>query len=128
MTTRLTGVAAIEAAERMGLRLGKYEDPTQGAREGLTVKEARAVAAEDPSLVYVDVPTGTTTDNVTKAQIEQLRDEAASAGDSEQVRLCEVALRVWSPLAPRDSSAASWEISSALRKCVRAIQAAEAMV
>lgn len=53
---RLTGVAAIEAAESMGLLLGKYADPTEGAREGLTVSEAREVAAEDSGLVYLDVP------------------------------------------------------------------------
>jgi hypothetical protein len=34
----------------------------------------------------------TTTDTVTKAQIEQLRTEAGAAGDFEQVRLCDLAL------------------------------------
>lgn len=63
----------------------------------------------------------TTTDNVTKAQIEQLRTEAGAAGDTEQVRLCDVALRSWAEREWVD------ETQIALGKCVQAIQAAEAM-
>ncbi|XXX79214.1 hypothetical protein WMF30_10610 [Sorangium sp. So ce134] len=55
-TVRLTGWTAIEAAERSGLRLSKAADPTESARDDLSVEEARAVAAEDPSLVYVEAP------------------------------------------------------------------------
>lgn len=44
---------AAERAIAEGLTLGKYEDPTEGAREGLTADEAAAVAREDASLVYV---------------------------------------------------------------------------
>lgn len=54
-TTRLVGMAAIEAAERMGLQLAKYQDPVEGARDGLTVAEAREVAVVDASLIYMDV-------------------------------------------------------------------------
>ena len=52
---RLTGQSAIEYAEQYGLLLCKYEDPTESARAGLTPDEAREIAHEDPSLVYVDV-------------------------------------------------------------------------
>lgn len=52
---RLTGMQAIEAAEAMGLKLNKYADPTEDAREGLTVDEAREIARVDASLIYVDV-------------------------------------------------------------------------
>jgi hypothetical protein len=50
----LSGYEAIEYAERHGLPLSKYNDPTEDAREGLTVAEARKVAAEDPGLIYID--------------------------------------------------------------------------
>lgn len=56
-THRLTGHDAIAYAERTGSHLDKYTDPTEEHRRGLTVTEARDVATEDPSLVYVDVPT-----------------------------------------------------------------------
>lgn len=51
----ITGFAAIEYAEEHGLTLGKYTDPTEEAREGLSVDEAREIADEDPSLIYVTV-------------------------------------------------------------------------
>ena len=50
----LTGFDAIDYAEAHGLTLSKYGDPTEGARDGLTVDEAREVAAEDPGLIYLD--------------------------------------------------------------------------
>lgn len=45
--------AAAERAIAQGLILGKYADPTEEAREGLTADEAVKVASEDASLVYV---------------------------------------------------------------------------
>jgi len=51
--TTLTGYAAIDYAEEHGVLLNKYQDPTEGGRIGLTVQEARDVAAEDPSLIWV---------------------------------------------------------------------------
>lgn len=53
---RMTGHEAIQYAQRYGLTLNKYADPVEGPREGLSVEEARDVAREDPSLIYVDVP------------------------------------------------------------------------
>jgi hypothetical protein len=55
MTTVITGHAAIEFAERNGLTVQKYNDPLEAARDGLAVNEARAVAAEDPALIYLDL-------------------------------------------------------------------------
>ncbi len=52
----LTGHDAIEVAEALGLTLNKYNDPTEAAREGLTPDEARKVAREDPSLIWMDAP------------------------------------------------------------------------
>ncbi len=47
------GFAAIEAAEAgQPVRLCKYADPTEGARESLSADDARTIAAEDPSLIY----------------------------------------------------------------------------
>jgi len=49
----LTGYAAIEAAEAdPSIIICKYNDPTEPAREGLTVEEAREVASEDDGLIY----------------------------------------------------------------------------
>jgi len=53
--TTYTGLDAIEYAEQHGLRLSKYADPTEGARDDLTVYEAREVAREDASLIYLNV-------------------------------------------------------------------------
>jgi hypothetical protein len=55
-TVRAIGYDAIDIAEREGLTLCKCTDPTEVARSGLTIDEARSVAAEDPSLVYVAWP------------------------------------------------------------------------
>ena len=52
--TRLTGREAIEYAEAHGLALHKYADPIEGARDGVTVDEARDIAREDPSLIWLD--------------------------------------------------------------------------
>jgi hypothetical protein len=54
-----SGHAAIEYAESRGLLLSKHADPIEDARDRLSIDEARAVAAEDPSLIYVatDSPT-----------------------------------------------------------------------
>jgi len=52
----LQGWAAIEAAERLGFLLSKYNDPQDGPSSGLTVEEAREVAREDPGLIYLACP------------------------------------------------------------------------
>ncbi len=54
-TTTIKGNAAIEMAVEKGLTLNKYADPTEGARSGLSVEEARELAKQDPSLVYLTV-------------------------------------------------------------------------
>ena len=54
VTLPFTGHDAIEAAlAASGLTICKYQDPTEGAREGLRAAEARSIAAEDPDLIYV---------------------------------------------------------------------------
>lgn len=55
---RIAGRGAIEAArclEALGAEynLGKYGDPTEDARDGLTIAEAEEIAAEDPNLIYL---------------------------------------------------------------------------
>lgn len=54
MNAKLTGIKAIEYAETNGLTLNKYTDPTEEARAGLTVAEAREIAREDASLIWVE--------------------------------------------------------------------------
>ena len=49
----ITGYEAIEYAEKNGLTLKKYADPIEDAREGLSPNDAREIAQEDPSLIYV---------------------------------------------------------------------------
>ena len=53
-TTRITGTEAIDYAARTGATLSKHADPTEGARVGLSLAEARTVAREDAGLIYVD--------------------------------------------------------------------------
>ena len=50
----LTGYDAIEYAETHGLKLNKYADPTEGARYKLVPERAREIAAEDPSLIWIE--------------------------------------------------------------------------
>lgn len=52
---RLEGYEAIEHAEEFGLTLCKYNDPIEDAREGLSIEEAREIAREDSSLIYLDI-------------------------------------------------------------------------
>ena len=52
--TRLTGREAVEYARENELPLCKYNDPTEDAREDLTVEEAERVLLEDPTLIYID--------------------------------------------------------------------------
>lgn len=54
-TIKHTGLDAIAIAEELGLTLSKYADPTEDARDGLTPDEAREVAKEDPSLIYIAI-------------------------------------------------------------------------
>lgn len=51
----LRGFRAIEYAEKHGLRLAKKADRTDEAREGLTIAEAEAIAADDPNLIWLRV-------------------------------------------------------------------------
>lgn len=51
---KVTGREAIELARATGRTLNKYTDPTEEAREGLSVEEAEQIAKEDPSLIWLD--------------------------------------------------------------------------
>ena len=51
---KLSGYEAIEYAEEHGLLLNKYSDPIEGARKGLSTDEAREIAREDDTLIYVE--------------------------------------------------------------------------
>jgi hypothetical protein len=53
---RLTGFEAIEYAEVEGRTLNKYGDNVDEGRIGLSVAEAEAIATEDPSLIWIEVP------------------------------------------------------------------------
>jgi len=53
---KLTGYEAIEWAEAHDALLRKYADPIEDARDDLTVAEARDIASEDQSLIYVEIP------------------------------------------------------------------------
>lgn len=53
-TTKLTGSDAIDTAAALGVNLYKYADAVDGARE-VTVDEAREIAREDASLVWLTI-------------------------------------------------------------------------
>lgn len=108
--TRLTGTAAIAHAIAHGLRLNKYEDPTEAAREGLTPAEAREVAREDATLIYLDVP------------------EVGGGGDTETVRMRyagDTATLTWRPAHAGtplvlDGAATQWQVADAGHSTTRA--------
>ena len=52
--TKLHGTEAVDYAERTGAELHKYNDPTEPARDGLSVEEARQICQEDGSLIWCD--------------------------------------------------------------------------
>jgi hypothetical protein len=52
-TVNMTGIEAIEFADNHDMTLRKHEDPIEDAGEGLTPDEARKVAQEDQSLIYL---------------------------------------------------------------------------
>lgn len=66
----------------------------------------------------------TTNDSITQAQLEQLRTEAAAAGDMEQVRLCDLAAQTFGRMPAR---ADADRAENALARCVQAINYAESM-
>jgi len=53
-STMLTGLEAIEFAEKWGLLVCKYADPL-GDEAIIEPEVAREIAAEDPSLIYLDL-------------------------------------------------------------------------
>lgn len=71
---RMTGHDAIRYAAAHSLTLCTFTDPTAVAHEGVSVYEARNIAREDPSLVYLDVPS---------SALRALRDEGFAVGDAE---------------------------------------------
>jgi hypothetical protein len=92
-TSTITGRAAITLAETFGLTLNKHADPTDDSETraaGISVEVAREVAKQDPGLIWLDG--AAVASAVADAQIEQLRAEAAEAGDDVQVEICDVAL------------------------------------
>ena len=52
----ITRHEAIEFAAKYDLTLSKAADPIEGFRDNLTVAEARVVASEDPSLIFLALP------------------------------------------------------------------------
>ena len=71
--TTITGLDAINHAAEHGLTLSKYSDPVEDAREGLTVDEAREVATEDASLIYLQVATHVVVEHMSAAWRESHR-------------------------------------------------------
>jgi len=52
---KLTGMEAISYVAGGGGTLHKYADPTEEARDGLTIQEARRIAHEDPNLIWTEI-------------------------------------------------------------------------
>jgi len=74
-TTKLTGRAAIDHAERHGLTLSKYADPIEDERDDLAVEEARAIALEDPNLIWLDVEAEKSSSGTSTIAIEHKGEE-----------------------------------------------------
>jgi hypothetical protein len=89
---RIHGTQAIDYALETGRTLSKYADPTEGARYGLSISEAKAVAAQDPGLVYVDV--GRTLDSMTDLQRDSLS-QGYSAGNWANAYTSQDLKRAW---------------------------------
>lgn len=86
MKNKLTGYEAIEAKEQNDwIALCKYNDPTEGARENLTVAEAREIAKEDPSLIYA--VRYTPEDIATEAALSQAANEEGTIQAGDMLRL-----------------------------------------
>lgn len=66
---KLSGKDAIEYARKNDLRLSKYTDPTEDARDDLTVEDAEEIAREDANLIYLEVEGMTY-----REAVEQLRE------------------------------------------------------
>lgn len=120
-TTRLTGYAAIDHADVNGCTLSKYADPTEGARDGLTVDVARDIADEDPSLIYVDVDDGLDDDSplVYCTTIDDVRRHVAELfgsyepSDAELSAAVESARQHWDPATGTLSLPADWDLVEA---------------
>ena len=55
-TTKLTGWAAIEAKkENDAVVLNKFNDPTEDARENISLEDALEIAKEDAGLIWAGV-------------------------------------------------------------------------
>lgn len=86
-TVTLYGRDAIAYAEAHDMTLAKASDPTEGAREGVSVDEARQIATQDSGLLSLSLPWHTV-----RQHIVALRDEAIAAGDDDQAESCDAAL------------------------------------
>jgi len=57
MSFRLSGMQALRYADAHDLTVNKYADPTEDAREGLTIEEAVDIMHQDQSLIWLQVGT-----------------------------------------------------------------------
>jgi hypothetical protein len=87
-TVTLYGYDAITYAEAHDMDLAKASDPIEGAREGVSVDEAREIARQDAGLISLDLPWHTV-----QQHAEALREEAGEAGDDDQVEDCGDAIK-----------------------------------
>lgn len=122
--------AAVDyARENAGAVLCKYADPTDDAREGLSIEEADEICKVHPSLIYA--LSASTTTAVTTSQITALRGEAYEHGDHDMALICELAL------APHETANADgadligpdgkvWTRSQAREACAEVIAEAQA--
>lgn len=80
MMTTIVGAKAIEMAAKHGLPINKFEDPTEVARFGISADDARAIAAEDPSLIWVEIPSELITIQCNeRATVQVVRDLIATS-------------------------------------------------
>lgn len=63
-TVILKGDEAIHYADVHGMTLNKYATDATKALEGISVKEAQAIADDDPSLVWIEIHKGVNSSDV----------------------------------------------------------------
>ena len=102
--TRITGRNAIDQAEALGLQLHKFADAVDGAR-AVTIAEAREIASEDPSLLYVDQaddgiqlppPPAEIIVPGTIAELREIRDAIIARINAADARFAEIVAELWS--------------------------------
>ena len=96
---KITGYTAIKVATIEGRVLCKHADPTEDARDDLSVDEAREVAAQDPTLIYLVLSKG---DVVARLRAKNYEDHDDCLAAACEDVACDLGLETWQLVADWD--------------------------